>query len=88
MAAARLTNLGEGRPKKTRSNDLVSVSQDQAAELLNVSTPSVKRAKTVIECGTPELISAVEAGRIAVSAAAKLTELPADRQRAIVKAMV
>jgi site-specific DNA-methyltransferase (cytosine-N4-specific) len=85
MAAARLTNLGEGRPKKTRSGDLVDVSQDQAAELLNVSTPSVKRAKIVIECGTPELIAAVETGRIAVSAAAKLTKLPPDTQRAIVK---
>jgi hypothetical protein len=51
MVAARLANLGEGRPGKTASID--AVSQPQAAERLNVSRPSVQRAAAVLDKGTP-----------------------------------
>jgi N6-adenosine-specific RNA methylase IME4 len=67
MVAARVANLGEGRPKKTGSID--PVSQGDASGLLNVSTPSVKRARVVLEKGAPELIAAVDQGKLAVSAA-------------------
>ena len=67
MIAARLANAPEGRPSETSSIDLVS--QPRAAQLLNVSTPSVKRARVVLERGTPEQVQAVEAGTLAGAAA-------------------
>jgi hypothetical protein len=81
MVGAKLASLGEGRPKITSSIELVS--QMAAAEMLNISVASIKRAKTVIENGAPELVQAVESGRVAVSAAAELAYMPEDRQRAI-----
>ena len=47
MIAARLANMQEGRPRKTASFD--AVSQSDAATMLNVSRPSVQRAKAVQE---------------------------------------
>lgn len=83
MCAARLSNMGEGRPNKTASID--AVTQPQAAALLNVSRPSVQRAAQVIERGVPELVQAVERGEIAVSRAAQVSRLPEPEQREIVK---
>ncbi len=69
MVAAKLATMTEGRPTETRSIDLVS--QDAAAEMLNVSVPSVKRAKKVQESGDASLIADVESGKVTVSAAAQ-----------------
>jgi hypothetical protein len=49
MVAAKIATMAEGRPSETRPIGLVS--QDNAAEMLNVSTRSVKRAKAVQESG-------------------------------------
>jgi len=68
MVAAKIATMSEGRPSETRSIDLVS--QDDAAEMLNVSVPSVKRAKKVQESGNEKLIADVESGKVTVSAAA------------------
>ncbi len=68
MVAAKIATMSEGRPAETRSIDLVS--QDDAAGLLNVSVPSVKRAKKVQESGNEKLIADVEAGKVTVSASA------------------
>lgn len=83
MVAARLANMGEGRPSGTGSIDLVS--QSEAADLLNVSVPSIKRARAVQSDGAPELVEAVERGEVAVSAAAQVATLPAEWQRVIVE---
>ena len=82
MIAAKLATMGEGRPEKTGSIDLVS--QSQAATLLNVSVPSVKRARVVYTNGEPDLVDAVERGDVAVSAAAEVATLPVEWQRVIV----
>ena len=74
MVAARIANLKRGEKKADSSIALSSVSQADAAALLNVSPASVKRAKTVIESGTPELIAAVDAGEVAVSKAAQIVK--------------
>ena len=60
------------------------MSQDQAADLLSVSRRNVQRAKRVIDEGTPELVAAVEQGKVAVSAAARVATLPKDEQAGIV----
>ena len=48
------------------------MSQQQAADLLNVSKRTVERATVVRKEGTPELVTAVEQGRVSVSAAADM----------------
>jgi len=83
MCAARLANMGEGRPGKTTPIGVVS--QPASAELLNVSCRSVQRANTVIENGVPELVAACDAGQVAVSVAAKIADLPKSEQKAIAK---
>ncbi len=69
MVADKLTNLKHGQ-RADRSIDL-STTQSQAAEMLNVSVPSVKRARKVKESGDKKLIAAVESGEVTVSAAAQ-----------------
>ncbi|MEW6253670.1 MAG: hypothetical protein AB1716_23740 [Planctomycetota bacterium] len=84
MIAAKLANMPHGggmySSKNDRSKD-TSISQAKAAELLNVSEPLVKRARSVREHGTPELVRAVERDEVTVGSAAKLAKLPAPEQR-------
>jgi hypothetical protein len=60
MVAAKLANLQHGQRADTSKD--VSVSQPQAAELLNVSVPTVKRSKRVITNGVQELQDMVTSG--------------------------
>lgn len=85
MVAARLANLRDGqRADRAASIDAPAVTQTQAAELLNVSRPSVQRAREVIDKGAPELVQAVERGEVSVSAAATVAEVPKEEQAEIV----
>jgi N6-adenosine-specific RNA methylase IME4/ParB-like chromosome segregation protein Spo0J len=79
MVAANLATMRQGERTDLSSIDLRS--QTDAAQLLNVSVPSLKRAAAVRDRGIAELGAAVQQGKIAVSAAAKLADLPADVQR-------
>jgi ParB family chromosome partitioning protein len=83
MCAARLATMKQGARTDLRSIDLRS--QPQAAELLNVSVPSVKRAAQVIAQGVPELVQAVDRGEIAVSRAAQIAREPEAVQREAIK---
>ncbi len=49
--------------------------------MANVSARSVESAKKVADKGAPELVAAVEAGNVAVSAAAEVASLPVEEQR-------
>lgn len=69
MIAARLATLRNGQ--RPSSIDEGAITQGKAAQLLNVSKPSVERARVVLSEGTPELIAAVDAGVVAVSAAVR-----------------
>jgi N6-adenosine-specific RNA methylase IME4 len=82
MVAGRIATLVQGQ-RADRSIDL-SPTQLDAADLLNVSVPSVKRAREVLDHGTPELVASVEQGQIAVSTAAVLTDLPPLEQVEII----
>jgi hypothetical protein len=57
---------------------LHEVSIPDAAEKLNVSERTVNTAKQVKEKGSPELIAAVESGKVAVSDAVVVVELTTD----------
>lgn len=82
MIAARIANLKDGQ-KKSRA-PIGAASQSEAADRLSVGRRSVQRARTVIDKGTAELQQAVEEGKVAVSVAAKIAELPAEQQTKIV----
>lgn len=75
MFAARLANMGEGRPKKetTPNGGVIPVSQSTAAAQLNVSTRGVQRAAAVLREAAPEVIAAVDAGTLPVSRAVRRT---------------
>ena len=79
MVAAKLANMSEGRPKET--GQIRPVSKDQAAETMGVGRTSVTHARKVQSKGDPELVKAVEQGKVTVSAAAKMTDLPPEDQR-------
>ena len=83
MVAAKLANLFEGRPAKTAQN--CAVSQTDAAHKLNVGRRTVQQAAAVLERGAPELVRAVEQGKVAVSAAVKIAERPKEEQARIVR---
>lgn len=89
LVAARLANMERGRPAENPANlpDLetpaATVTQDRAAQMLNVSPRLLRAAKAVQERAEPELARAVEQGKIAVSAAAQAVDLDAETQRKI-----
>src|SRR5438132_10361625 len=59
-------------------------STQQAAEIMKVSDFSVRAADKVHKQGVPQLVEAVAAGKVAVSAAARIAALPAEQQQAVV----
>jgi len=87
MVAAKLANLNHGQRPASLANLQVSpVTQPEAAKALNVSPRSVADAKKVQDKAAPVLVERVESGEIAVSVAAKLADLPADKQEALAQA--
>jgi N6-adenosine-specific RNA methylase IME4 len=84
MVAARIANMPAHRPE---SGSIDLLSQPEAAETLNISVKSVKRAKKVIKQGTPELQRAVDAGKVAVSVGARVAEMPQEHQDFFVDAV-
>lgn len=77
MVGARLAQLpigGDGRNQHEGSANLrnPSLTTEEASQTLNVSARSIERARVVLE--NPELTAKVDAGEIAVSAAAKLAQ--------------
>lgn len=73
MVAGRLATLEQGRPKKGSIDPFFI---GDAAQLLNVSAGSVKRARQVLETGNENLIRAVEKGRVSVNKAATIAKDP------------
>jgi len=83
MAAAKLANMKEGHAASQRQpHEIIdeidaveistaSISQGEAADLLNVGKRSVERAADVQERAVPELAAAVDRGEVSVSAAAE-----------------
>lgn len=74
------------RPVGNHSESDKFITYAQAAEELNVSVPSVRHGKTVLQEGDETLIAAVDAGAVAVSTAATIAELPKKEQRELIDA--
>lgn len=84
IVAAKLAPLRAGRPGNKPAN-LPIFTQAEAATKLNISERLVRHARKVLDEGAPELIAAVNSGKMAVSAASEVAALPKDQQQAIVK---
>lgn len=84
MVADRLARLPSHRPGSAQICALNTMTQEEAAQALNVSRRNVQHARTVNTHGTPELIDAVDRGEIAVSQAASLARAPKETQREVV----
>lgn len=82
MIAARLATMrqGERTDIQPSANWPKVVSQEQAAQKLSIGERSLRRAKAVIDKGTDELVKAVNAGNVAVSLAARVSELAKEKQ--------
>ncbi|MDP3794235.1 MAG: MT-A70 family methyltransferase [Candidatus Uhrbacteria bacterium] len=79
MVAAKIASMRQGERTDLASID-AKLSQEEAAELLNVGRASVQRAKVVLTEGAPTLVDAVEQGKVAVSTAADIATLSKDEQ--------
>lgn len=84
MLGAELANLKTG-DNQYKVDAEAPTSNTQAGRLLKVSKNSIKRAKTVKNKGTPELVEAVKTGEIGVTPAAEIAKLPPDQQNAALK---
>lgn len=83
MVAAKLAKMPLGANQHTEGSENLPT-QGDAARLLNVSDRSIRTAKTVQEQGAPELVQAVETGKVSVSAAAVIAKQDQDTQRRLV----
>lgn len=87
MVAAKLANLPAHRPAVNSANlQTSSVSQTDAAEMLNVSTRTVASAKKIIEEAPEEVTKAVERGDISVNLATQVLSLPEEDKAEIAAA--
>jgi len=84
MVAATIATMRQGERTDLPSREGKSLSQTDAARLLNVSTASVERAATVRREGAPGLVEAVERGEVPVRVAAELAKgSPAEQKRIV-----
>jgi hypothetical protein len=85
LVAERLATLKHGgtRTPTECKGQIWPLTLAEAAERLNVSRNTVKAARKVREKGAPELVLAVEQGRVSVSAASELVSLAAADQVAL-----
>ncbi len=85
MVGAKLANLQNGSNRHTIASALAlanpPVTQKQAAEMLNVGVDSIKRSKTVLKSGIPELQDMQMTGEISAKAASVVAKLPEEEQR-------
>ena len=80
MIGARIANLtGAGRPPKEIAH-ISAITGSDAAKMMSVGRRNVVHAKKVLREGTQELADAVDSGKIAVTVAAKISELDHDQQ--------
>lgn len=82
MVAAKIANMKRGdNQHKKEDVEIPTTSQQQAADMLNVSRDSVNKAKHAIDNGSASVVAAVETGGLAVSVAAKFVDVVTDKKQ-------
>ena len=84
MIGVKLVNARKGGQKKTEE----VVTAQKAAKLVNVSTPTLKRAKIVEAKGSEELKKRVMQGEVPMLTAARIAKLPKAKQKEILSGPV
>jgi hypothetical protein len=79
VVAARLADLKRGANQRSQGLPI-----GRAADLLNVGERTVARAREALSRGVPDLLSTVERGEVAVSAAANICGMSEAEQREMV----
>lgn len=82
-AEAKARMLAGKKADPTTNSSEGGESAHLAGQMFGVGGTSVKLAEKVLKTGSPELVRAVEQGKVAVSAAAKLAARPAAEQKAV-----
>jgi hypothetical protein len=82
LIAAQLATFGHGGDRTGKAS-FDPLTQQEAAMLLNVSEPSVERAKKVLKNGVPALVEAVKTGQLRVSAVENFAK--SDKQDELIK---
>ena len=86
MIAAQLATLKRGANRFTLDRPIgpSRITQSDAASKLNVGQMTLKRAKKVLDKGSPDLVAAVKAGDITASVAAKIADLDPEQQQQVI----
>jgi ParB-like chromosome segregation protein Spo0J len=81
LIAANLvtTKLGDNQHKSG------SITMEKAAKVLSVGEATIKRAKTVIDKGAPEIVEALQKGKLRLGMAVGVVEKPKEQQAQAVK---
>lgn len=82
MVAARVANMRQG--ERTDIAQICAKSQSDAAKEVGVSRRSVQTARKVINSGKDDLVDAVDAGKLTVSAAAEIVNEPDELRSEII----
>jgi ParB-like chromosome segregation protein Spo0J len=82
MVGNKIAELKQGA--RTDLGQICPKSRAEVAKRLNISERSIKSAKVVADRGIPELVAAIEAGQVSVSAASEIAKLSKPRQAEVV----
>lgn len=84
-AAAKERQKLDNESKENLPYSQKGQARDQAGKAVGVSGRSVEHASNVLKNGSESLIAACDQGKVAVSAAAKLSQLPKDKQDEVIE---
>jgi N6-adenosine-specific RNA methylase IME4 len=88
MVAARIANMGRGRPSSKIAGENPAecgIKVADAAKITSVDPAGTERARRVIDQGTPELNAAVDRGRLSVAAASQAVKLSPTQQNLVAR---
>ena len=86
--AAKIETLKQGDNRftvdKSIDMSIPKVTRQQASAMMNVGVATTGRASRVLKHGTPELVKAVEDGKVSVNAAAQVANAPREEQLQVI----
>jgi hypothetical protein len=85
VIAGKIASLPRGGDRSKASDEALPPTRVEAAELMQVSSTSVERARHVQAHGTEALNEVTEAGKVPLATAARVAKLPAPEQDAFAR---